>query len=414
MTGSGLYRLATGAYFTAIRISSLFNAKAGLFVEGRKGLLTAITKKLESEQRPRIWMHCASLGEFEQGRPLLEAIRSEFPQYALVLTFFSPSGYEVRKDYGGADYIFYLPVDTPANAGEFIEAVQPSMCLFVKYELWYYYLAEIARRQLPAILVSAVFNERQGFFKWYGGLQRKMLNCFSRIFVQDNHSSELLQNLGVKEVTISGDTRFDRVIKASGAVSELPIAKEFCLGHSVIIAGSTWREDEQFLKEVLNALPEQWRMILVPHEVHEGHLINIEQLYPNEITRWSKWVTGNPKRVLLVDKIGLLLSLYAYGDVAWIGGGFGKDGVHNVLEAAVYGLPCYYGPVFHQFIEAQELVANGGALACNNAAVLVQQLNSAEGMKAMGDAARQYVAARGGATEKVMQYVRTQLGKSVT
>ena len=413
MISALLYRLATGAYFSMIRVFALFNAKAALFVNGRKDLLRTMRAELSTGQRPRIWMHCASLGEFEQGRPVLEALRAKYPDHAFVLTFFSPSGYEVRKDYAGADHIFYLPVDTPGNAREFLDIVQPALCLFIKYELWYFYLSALAKRKVPSLLVSAIFSPRQGFFKWYGGLQRKMLGTFGHIFVQDNNSMELLAQIGITNVTVSGDTRFDRVIKAVAQVSESPVAAEFCRNHKVIVAGSTWKEDELLLREALATLEKNWKMILVPHEVHEGHLKEIEQLYGEDVVRWSDWQPGCSKRVLLVDQVGFLLQLYRYATVAWIGGAFGKAGVHNVLEAAAFGKPCFYGPVFHQFLEAQELVNKGGAIVVQHAGELVVRLHgkAPETFHKQSIAAVNYVMANGGATEVVMKYLAKQLDK---
>lgn len=403
-----LYRLAIGLYSLGIRVSSLFNPKARLFIQGRRGLLTRIKDAMRSEQRPRIWVHCASLGEFEQGRPVIEALRVLYPQYAIVLTFFSPSGYEVRKNYDGGDYIYYLPVDTGANARQFLDAVSPSLCLFIKYELWYGYLKGIEQRNIPAVLVSAIFNKEQGFFKWYGGLQRTMLGCFTRILVQDHNSIELLQTINITNTTISGDTRFDRVIKAASQQADLPMAAAFINGRKVLVAGSTWGEDEELLHKALPSLPADWCLILVPHEVHEAHVSTIEKLYGNDIVKWSDWKGSSDRRVLLVDKVGFLLQLYSYGTAAFIGGGFGKEGVHNVLEAAVYGMPCYYGPVFHKFKEAVELVAQGGAEVINRPDELVQSLKgladeSTYSRKAA--AAKDYVFSMHGATGKVMDEI---------
>ncbi len=411
-----IYRLAIGAYFTAIRIAALFNAKAKLFVEGRKGLLPKIKVALGAEKRSRIWMHCASLGEFEQGRPVLDALRAKYPHCAIVLTFFSPSGYEVRKDYSGADYVFYLPMDTPANSKDFLDIVQPSLCLFVKYEFWYFYLSGIAKRQIPALLISAIFDKDQGFFKWYGALQRNMLRCFSQVFVQDNLSLELLKSIKIDNVNVAGDTRFDRVITASDKVESLPLAAQFVAGHKVLVAGSTWKEDEVFLCKVLKLLPSSWKLIIVPHEVDNEHINAIEGLFSNALVKWSACqdkssdysVALDGKRVLLVDKVGFLLQLYKYGNAAWIGGGFGKEGVHNVLEPAVYGMPCFYGPIFHQFLEAKELIEKGGAFSIADPADLVTSLREMEDSvryEQHAKAALNYVLAHGGATNKIMSYV---------
>ena len=408
MIHSTIYRLAIGAYALGIRVAATYKPKAKLFVAGRRGLTEKIKNALYGESRQRIWVHCASLGEFEQGRPIIEAIREQYPQYAIVLTFFSPSGYEVRKDYTGADHIFYLPVDSKKNADIFLNAVQPKLCLFVKYELWYYYLSGIADRKIPAILVSAVFNERHGFFKWYGGLQRKMLGCFTHIFVQDEHSKSLLNGIGISNIIVSGDTRFDRVAKAARQVVELPIAVAFCGQHKVLIAGSTWREDEVLLQKALAQLPDNWRLIIVPHEVHATRIAEIEKLFGNTAVKWSEWMGKTNKRVLIVDKVGFLLQLYRYGTAAYIGGGFGKAGVHNVLEPAVYGLPCFYGPVYHQFIEAEELVKQGGAVVTNDPETIslaLKQFSDAGNYSRQANAAKDYVASKQGATGQVMKWI---------
>ncbi len=408
-----IYRLAISIYTAAIRIAALFNNKAKLFINGRKGLLQHIKENLSNESRSVIWMHCASLGEFEQGRPVIETLHREYPAYAILITFFSPSGYEVRKDYKGADYVFYLPMDTISNAREFLDAVNPALCLFVKYEFWYFYLSNIATRNIPAILISALFTRDQEFFKWYGGLQRRMLRCFSHIFVQDKASVNLLKSIKVDKVSSSGDTRFDRVIMAAREAADLPVAVNFSQGHKILVAGSTWKEDETFLHKAFAHTPLSWRLIIAPHEVDNEHIEEIEKLFSGNTIRWSQLNSHNMeqgnKRILLVDKIGILLQLYRYGTVAWIGGGFGKEGVHNVLEAAVYGIPCFYGPVFHQFIEAKELIEKGGAFVINDPADLVSSLKEMDDSfryHQHANAAKEYVLSGGGATDQVMDYLK--------
>lgn len=407
---SFLYWLGIRCYFLLLRIASLFHRKARLFVRGRRKLLSQIRYALVDERRARVWMHCASLGEFEQGRPVLDALRRQYPHLAIVLTFFSPSGYEVRKNYEGADYVFYLPEDSKRNARHFLKMVQPKLAVFVKYDLWYFFLRETARRDIPAVLISAVFRKEQGFFRWYGVIQRRMLHCFRHLFVQDAASVQLLRRIGIEDVTVSGDTRFDRVADVAEALPPLPEeAVDFCRGAQVLVAGSTWKEDEVFLEKLLNKLPEGWKMILVPHEVHESHLHEIEKLFAERTIRWSQYRSGTNKQVLLVDRIGLLLQLYRCGRLAWIGGGFGKAGVHNVLEAAVYGVPVAHGPVYHQFLEAKELLQSGGSLVAEQPETLLAALESWKhhpGMYAdTGAAARTYVQAHSGACGKIMAYL---------
>ena len=404
------YNLGVGLYATGIQVASAFKPKAKLFVDGRHGLQNQIRQKLANEKRLRIWVHCASLGEFEQGRPVIEALRSTYPGYAIVLTFFSPSGYEVRKNYDGADHIFYLPVDSAANAKWFLDLVHPSVAVFVKYELWYHYLKALNDRRIPTLLISAIFNKDHGFFKWYGGLQRKMLGMFTSIIVQDNDSKELLSGIGINNVLVGGDTRFDRVVAAAVQQSALPVIDTFGAGHKLLVAGSTWSADEEMLKCAMAQLPANWKLVLVPHEVDDAHIAAIEKMFGSDVVKWSTWDNKlADKRVLLVDKIGLLLQLYSYGNAAFIGGGFGKEGVHNVLEAAVYGIPCAYGPVYHKFREAEELIAVGGATGINNDKELSQWIarynNDAEAAAA-GKAGKDYVMSKQGATEKVLHVLQ--------
>lgn len=407
-----IYWLAIRLYAIAVRIAALFKPKARLFVKGRKGLLSQIKYALVNERRPRIWMHCASLGEFEQGRPVLEKLRRQYPNYAFVLTFFSPSGYEVRKDYAGADYVFYLPLDSYYNARRFLASVQPKLVLFVKYELWYFFLSLTARRDIPLLLISAVFRKDQPFFKWYGRLHRRMLRCFTQIFVQDEASGMLLQKIGIENWAVGGDTRFDRVIEAVAKVQPLPTAASFSKNNKIIVAGSTWKEDELFLKEAIDRLPANWKLILVPHEVHKSHIEAIVSMFGDEAVLWSVNEDVHTKRVLVVDTVGLLSGLYQYADVAWIGGGFGKDGVHNVLEAAVYGKPVSHGPVYSQYIEARELLAANASFVPASAEAFVKQLlyweKDAHSYEQSCAAAKEFVQSHAGATRKVLDYLEAK------
>ncbi len=403
-----IYWLAVHAYVLAVRIASLFNPKAKLFVKGRKKLLSNIKYALINERRPRVWMHCASLGEFEQGRPILEELREQYPNFAFVITFFSPSGYEVRKNYEGADYIFYLPIDSPTHARKFYEAVQPKLCIFVKYELWYYYLNLLARKGVPTLLVSAIFRKSQPFFKWYGRLHRRMLNYFDHIFVQDEGSVQLLNRINIDHVSIGGDTRFDRVIKAKEQVERSSIADEFCKDHKVIVAGSTWAEDEEKLAWLIKELPTNWKLIIAPHEVNDKHVTQIQQLFDDSV-RWTEWDSADKdKRVLIVDKIGLLLSLYSYADVAWVGGAF-RTGLHNTLEAAVYGLPIIHGPEYSRFKEAGELVSLDASFPISKKEESLELLTlwdtDLPAYDRAKEAARNYVLSNAGATDKILAYL---------
>lgn len=407
------YRLSILSYAFALRIASLFNPKAKLFLEGRKDLLLKIKAQMGNEQRPRIWMHCASLGEFEQGRPVLEAIRAKYPHYAIVLTFFSPSGYQVMKKYKGADYVYYLPIDISSNARQFVLNINPVLAVFIKYDLWYYYLEELHKKKIPAILMDAIFLKQQGFFQWFGGIQRQMLKLLTHIFVQNESSIDLLSSINITHATIAGDTRFDRVLSVAQSVTPIDKIESLAGRFKLLIAGSTWSEDEEMLAGILPGLPPDWKLIIVPHDVDEPRILSVEKLFNGRIKRWSDWQENTlDKQVLVIDTIGLLLKLYRYGNLAWIGGGLGKGGVHNVLEAAVYGIPCAYGPIHQKYQEAIELIQNNAAVCCSNAEQFQSFLN-----KIMNDpnyaascslAAKKYVSSRGGATPIIVDYLETK------
>lgn len=388
----------------------MFNNKARLFVRGRKGLLNSIRYALVDEKRPRIWMHCASLGEFEQGRPVLEALKTKYTGHAIILTFFSPSGYEVRKNYTGADYVFYLPLDSAYNAAKFVQFTNPSLAVFVKYELWYFLLMRLARKNIPTILQSAIFRKEQLFFKWYGWLHRRMLHAFTHIFVQDEASAQMLNRSGLEKVSVSGDTRFDRVAAAALNTEPVDSVLGFCEGAKLIVAGSTWPEDEQLLKLVIDKLPADWKIIIVPHETDISHMKQLIDEYEGEAVLWSRIEQDYyDQRVLLVDTIGLLLRLYQYADVAYVGGGFNKSGIHNILEAAVYGKPVFHGPVYHKFKEAKDLQDAGAAYVTGDADSMHHQIMQWQEDRISYNAAcvsaRKYVTSNTGATDKIMAYI---------
>lgn len=408
------YNLFLLAFKAGIRIAALFHPKARKWVKGRH----QIFERLEAAITPGeqvIWMHCASLGEFEQGRPLLEALRKQYPSCRLLLTFFSPSGYEIRKNYPGADWVFYLPMDGPRNARRFLEIVQPSLVIFVKYEFWFYYLKKVKYRNIPLILVSALFWEKMSFFKWYGAMQRKMLSRFDQLFVQDANSQQLLQNIGLAPITtISGDTRFDRVSAIAGQAAAVPVAEQFVAGRPALIAGSTWPEDEELLQQVSQQLSAaNLCFVIAPHDIGENRIAAIEKLFPQSI-RYSEAVKKNGQPipdvpVLIIDNIGLLSSIYRYGMACYIGGGFGK-GIHNTLEAAVYGKPLLFGPVFHKFKEAKDLIATGAAFSITEPAqagsLLQQWIQTPESGNRAGMAAQHYVSGNTGATQKILQFIQ--------
>ena len=403
-----------------MRIAAIWNPKARLWLKGRKEPVTNLgfgnSELMTTGRQPGsghamrvVWMHCASLGEFEQGRPLLEMIRKQYPDCRIVLTFFSPSGYEVRKNYPGADQVAYLPMDSKKNARAFIDAVQPSLVLWVKYEYWYYYLVELKKRNIPTLLVSGIFRRDQPFFKWYGRLHRYMLESFTHFFVQTAASKTLLERIGFQNnATVSGDTRFDRVIAIAEEPSALPSIEQFCGRHPVIVAGSTWIEDEEELDHFANTNPDI-KFIIAPHAVPEDHIRQIEKLFSNTV-RFSQLNNEVSKNVLIIDNVGMLSKLYRYATIAYVGGGFGEDGVHNVLEAAVYGKPVVFGPEYDKYIEAVELLEAGGGFSIENALEMEAQLNTLlhddAQYRASCEAARQYVYSKKGATNAILQYIQ--------
>ena len=367
-------------------------------------------------------MHCASLGEFEQGRPVIESLRKIYPDITVIISFFSPSGYEIRKDYSGADHIFYLPMDSAIHAKRWLDLVNPSLVLWIKYDYWYYYLRELRKRKIPALLVSPLFRADQPFFKWYGNIHRLMLDSFHAFFVQNEKSKVLLETLGIQQsVFVSGDTRFDRVIDIAEAHEPLPLIAEFCGNHPVIVAGSTWEEDEEELDHYANTHPEI-RFIIAPHEIEEDHLKDIENLFRNTVRysvlenhikstaiRQAQIHNGLPN-VLLIDNIGMLARLYHYAHICYVGGGFGDDGVHNVLEAAVYQKPVITGPVIEKYFEVMELAEAGGVIIIDNAleaeSVFTRLFKNEEEYAFHARQARDYVYARRGATEKIIRYIQ--------
>lgn len=405
-----LYWLAIRFYALAIRVASLFNNKARLFVRGRKGLLNSIRYALVDEKRPRIWMHCASLGEFEQGRPVLESLKTKYTGHAIILTFFSPSGYEIRKDYPGADYVFYLPLDSAYNAARFVQFLNPSLAVFVKYELWYFLLMRLASKNIPTILQSAIFRKEQLFFKWYGWLHRRMLHAFTHIFVQDSTSVQLLNRIGVEKVSLSGDTRFDRVAAVVSNAEAIEAVQSFCEGYKIIVAGSTWKDDELLLKQVKDKLSPDWKIIIVPHETDVSHMRQLKDQYEGEAVLWSRIEQDYyDQRILLVDTVGLLLRLYQYADITYVGGGFNKSGIHNILEAAVYGKPVFHGPIYHKFKEAKDLQDEGAAYVVADADGMYQQVFQWQEDRISYNAAcisaRKYVTSNTGATDKILAYI---------
>ena len=416
------YHVFLWLYKIGIRLIAPWNRKAQLWLEGRKDLFDRIASSIAGaslQNGPVVWMHCSSLGEFEQGRPVLERLRKLSPECRIVLTFFSPSGYETKKSYQGADHIFYLPLDSPRNARQFIELIKPDLVLWVKYDYWYYFLVELKKRNIPTLLISGIFRPDQPFFHWYGRLHRYMLECFTYLFVQTETSKTLLSRLRLTDqVTVSGDTRFARVIEIAESGAPLPSIEAFCGGRPVIVAGSTWEEDEEELDHYANT-HQDIRFIIAPHEIGEDRLREIEGLFRHAI-RYSVWEkggkpgTGSPAgwpepNVLIIDNIGMLSQLYRYATITYVGGGFGDDGVHNVLEAAVYGKPVVFGPVIEKYIEAVELNESGGGLIIDSALeaekVFNRLLQNPQECRETGEASRNYVHSKKGATDQIIHYI---------
>lgn len=404
-----LYNLGIRLYILLVNIVSPFNAKAKLWLNGRKNwrqkVKSAIPKGTDTA-----WIHCSSLGEFEQGRPLIESLKTRFPNLKIVLTFFSPSGYEVRKNYTGADYIFYLPIDTNRNAKDFIELINPRMVIFVKYEFWYHYLRSLKKKNIPTYVVSAIFRENQAFFKWYGAWYRQFLLNFEYLFVQNKHSQDLLNRIGIGNVLVTGDTRFDRVARVATEAKTIPFVEQFCNGEKVIVAGSTWPKDEELLIEYIKQNSQKAKLIIVPHEIDASHIQSILQSLTVETVLYSHNQKVNPQnaRVLIVDTIGLLSSIYRYGHIAYIGGGFGV-GIHNTLEAATFGLPIIFGPNYHKFQEAKDLIALKAAFSINTFDELLDFLNlllgDEQSCTQAGSNSKKLVLSGVGATDRILDQI---------
>jgi 3-deoxy-D-manno-octulosonic-acid transferase len=402
-----IYNISVRLYRVGVVLAAAMgNPKAKLWLQGRRDWEQHMRRRL-SGAGPLVWVHAASLGEFEQGRPVLEGIRQLYPHHMLLLTFFSPSGYEVRKNYAGADLVCYLPLDTAKNARIFLEIARPQLAIFIKYEFWYHFLTELYKRNVPVLLVSGIFRPGQAFFKWYGGLFREMLKRFAGIFVQNSVSYNLLEQQGIP-VILGGDTRFDRAAALLEESRALPDIETFIAGRKVLIAGSTWPSDERMLASWWQefAAPDRC-VIIAPHEIGESHIEQLLSLFPGA-RRFSEGVFAGD--VLIIDSIGMLTALYRYARVTFVGGAFDKGGVHNVLEPATYSKPVVFGPEYHKYQEAIDLVEEGGGITVNSQEALNtelealmenDQLCSDKGMKA-----GRFVAANKGATARVLAYIQ--------
>ncbi|QEC66392.1 3-deoxy-D-manno-octulosonic acid transferase [Panacibacter ginsenosidivorans] len=409
--GKTAYLLFIKLYPLAARITALFNRKARLWIAGRKNVFANIHSSLQNDTRKKIWVHCSSLGEFEQGLPLMKELKKKYPFYCLVLTFFSPSGYENEKNNSVADRIFYMPMDSKKNAALFYETVKPVLVVFVKYEFWYYYLTEAKQRNIPLLLVSGIFRKSQPFFAWYGGFHRQMLQCFTHLFLQNEESLQLLKSIEIINTSVGGDTRFDRVLEIAETFKPITSIEEFCRNKKVIVAGSTWTDDDEALDHYVNSYKD-YCFIIAPHDIGEDRLKECESLYHHSV-RYSAIGTQivEPEiNTFIIDNIGTLKYLYKYADICYIGGGFGGDGVHNVLEAAVYNKPVVFGPEYEKYIEAVELLEKEGGFSVENALELEEIFNELIEDKDLYEycaaAAGNYVRSKTGATAGVMQYIQ--------
>jgi 3-deoxy-D-manno-octulosonic-acid transferase len=411
-----LYNLFISFYSIAARLIAPFNAKAKLWIEGRNNVFENLKNAFEGNNSPVIWVHCASLGEFEQGRPVIERLKKLYPSHKILLTFFSPSGYEVRKNYEFADIVSYLPIDTKKNAETFFNITNPSLILFIKYEFWFYYLTEAKTRNISLLSISAIFRKDQPFFHWYSSLHKKMLHCFTYFFVQNETSLKLLHSININNVILSGDTRFDRVSEIANNFQPIDIINLFCKNYPVIVAGSTWLEDDEELDHFVNTHPEI-RFIIVPHDVQSERIEECKKLYKNsiELSAISKEKAAmhfqlSAVNTLIIDNIGMLSRLYSYAAICYVGGAFGGDGVHNVLEAAVYGKPVVFGPTYEKYFEAVELIDAGGAFTIDGALELEETLNDLLNDKNLyatsSLASAAYVKSKIGATENIIHFIQ--------
>ena len=402
-----IYRIGIFFYSASIWVASLFNTKAQLFIEGRKNQwegLSAFRKKCPNDKV--LWMHCASLGEFEQGRPIIETVKKQHPDIKVALTFFSPSGYEVRKDYSYADWVGYLPLDTAQNAEKFLDYLRPTLGIIVKYEIWVQHLTVAYRRQIPVYLIGAVFRPGQLFFSIFGGLFRNALRHFEHIFVQDKASSELLSSIKISNVTIAGDPRIDSVIARKNTYPTLAKVKEFLSGKPTFIIGSSWMKDMVILQRPLEQLIGLgWKIIIAPHDISKRNIEAHAHLFPDKTVKYSALSASNPDvPILIIDNIGMLSALYQYGKIAYIGGGFG-EGIHSTLEPAAFHLPLIFGPKYQKFIEAVYFVQHKGAFSVQSEADVsnaIQYMLDDENHRQMSEVIREFMEQNQGSTALVV------------
>ena len=400
-----LYNTGIACYRAAVRLARIKSPKARLMLQGHKLAFHQLRQKLDPSIA-YIWIHASSLGEFEQARPLIEKLRQERPQEHIVLSFFSPSGFEIRKNYDKVDCVCYLPFDTPANAREFVELLHPKMAIFVKYEFWGNYLDELRKREVPTYLISSIFRPGQIFFRPWGGMFRHMLQCFKHIYVQNQESQQLLQSIGITDVTVAGDTRFDRVAGVLARAKQFPIVEAMTKGSQfTLVMGSSWQPDEDIVIPYFNAHPEM-KLVIAPHEFDKHRLTVLLGRIRRPVALYTHTTEAQAAKLdcLVIDCFGILSSLYRYGQMAYIGGGFGA-GIHNINEAAVFGIPVVFGPKHGKFQEASDLIGNGGGFSISNAqefeAVANRMLTQPKALTQAGDTAASYIQSHLGATDRI-------------
>ncbi len=411
-----LYNIGISAYKLAVRLASVKNRKARLLLEGQSRTFSYLREHLHPAGG-YIWIHASSLGEFEQGRPLIEMIRRDYPNARILLSFFSPSGYEVRKNYNQVDAVCYLPFDLPGNVKTFLDLVKPSMAIFVKYEFWGNYLHELDRRGIPTYSISAIFRPSQVFFKPWGGKMRKILSHFDKLFVQNEESRQLLQGIGIHQVEVSGDTRFDRVAHVREQTKQFPTIERFVsTARLTVVMGSSWEPDEDLMIPYFNTHPGM-KLIIAPHEFDRERLLAIMSRIKRPTGLFSQALPATSSQLdcIIIDSFGLLSSLYRYGQIAMVGGGFGA-GIHNINEAAVYGMPVIFGPNYHKFSEAKDLIACGGGFAVSTAdefrSVMDRLLSDTDELRRAGSIAEHYIQSHLGATQLIYDQIKQHIKSS--
>nr|WP_313799752.1 glycosyltransferase N-terminal domain-containing protein [uncultured Allomuricauda sp.] len=404
-----LYNILINIAWVGLKVVALFNAKIKLFVKGRKNSFPILKEKIASNSKT-IWIHVASLGEFEQGLPILERLRTKYPEHKLVLSFFSPSGYEIKKNSTVADVVVYLPMDSNSKVKRFLNLINPELAIFVKYEVWPNYLYHLKKRKIPTILVSAIFSKRQIYFKSYGRFMRKSLDTFSHFFVQDEKSKKLLESIGFNNATIGGDTRLDRVSEILKRNNQLDFMNRFKNNQLCLVAGSTWPEDEELLINHINNTKEKMKFVIAPHEIKPAHIEKITSALQKRTILYSEIGSQNLKEfdILVVDTIGLLTKIYSYANIAYVGGGF-ATGLHNTMEPAVFGIPIIIGPQFGGFKEAKDLVKEGGVIPISNQVsfdnLMSELLDNPVSIKNIGEINSNYINSNRGAANLIMQHI---------